>query len=49
MPKPDDAIFRALAAGYPEYKVWMFSLSDMWDEVSKTLGHPVRFLDVEPT
>jgi len=46
---PDDAIFRALVDGYPEYKVWMFSLTDMWHDVSKTLGHPVRFLDEEPS
>lgn len=49
MSKPDDAILRALAAGYPEYKVWMFSLTGMWDEVSTLLGYRVRFLDKEPS
>lgn len=47
MPKPDDAIFRALAAGYPEYKVWMFSLNDMWDDVAQTLGRRVTFMTSE--
>ena len=40
----DDAIFRSLADGYPMHKVWMVSLSDMWNEVERTLGHRVRFL-----
>lgn len=43
----DDAIFRSLADGYPMHKVWMVSLSDMWDEVEKTLGRRVTFMTTE--
>lgn len=45
----DDQIFQSLAAGYPMHKVWMVSLTDMWDEVGKALGGRVRFLEDEPS
>lgn len=46
---PDDAIFRALAEGYPMHMTWVVSLGNMWDDIEKTLGHPVRFMNEEPS
>ncbi|WP_447948252.1 hypothetical protein [Microbacterium maritypicum] len=43
----DDKIFQSLAAGYPMHKVWMFGLSDMWDDVAQTLGRRVTFMTSE--
>ncbi|GAA1148760.1 hypothetical protein GCM10009651_36610 [Microbacterium natoriense] len=40
----DDAIFRALADGYPQHKIWMVSLGDMWDDVERILGRRATFL-----
>lgn len=40
----DDPVFRALAEGYPAHKVWIVSLSDMWSEVERVLGHRVTFI-----
>jgi len=40
----DDQIFQSLAAGYPMHMMWKLSLPTMWDDVSKELGHKVRFL-----
>lgn len=44
---PDDAIFRALADGYPMHMMWRMSLPTMWDDVAQTLGRRVTFMTSE--
>lgn len=44
---PDDAIFRALADGYPMHMMWRMSLPAMWDDVAQTLGRRVTFMTSE--
>lgn len=44
----DDAIFRALVDGNRLNIAYRIGLSDMWDDIAKTLGHPVEFMTLEP-
>lgn len=43
----DDAIFRALVDGNRLHIAYRIGLSDMWDEIERTLGHRATFMTTE--